>query len=72
MTDNQKTYLVLPHFNAGLLSPEELEQLAGLARKYNIPKTKITGAQRVAFLGMDPEALEALQDRVADSGNAAP
>lgn len=61
MTDNQKTYLVLPHFNAGLLSPEDLEQLAGLARKYNIPKTKITGAQRVAFLGMGPEALEALK-----------
>jgi NAD(P)H-nitrite reductase large subunit len=61
MSDNQKTYLVLPHFNAGLLSPEELEQLAGLARKYAIPKTKITGAQRVAFLGMAPEALEALK-----------
>jgi NAD(P)H-nitrite reductase large subunit len=61
MSDNQKTYLVLPHFNAGLLSPEELEQLAGLARKYDIPKTKITGAQRVAFIGMAPEALEALK-----------
>jgi NAD(P)H-nitrite reductase large subunit len=61
MSDNQKTYLVLPHFNAGLLSPEELEQLAGLARKYDIPKTKITGAQRVAFLGMAPEAVEALK-----------
>jgi len=61
MSDNHKTYLVLPHFNAGLLSPDELEQLAGLARKYRIPKTKITGAQRVAFLGMEPEALEALK-----------
>ena len=61
MSDNQKTYLVLPHFNAGLLSPEELEQLAGLARKYDIPKTKITGAQRIAFLGMAPEAVEALK-----------
>ena len=61
MTDNHKTYLVLPHLNAGLLSPEELEQLAALARKYRIPKTKITGAQRVAFLGMEPEALEAMK-----------
>ncbi|MBV5318693.1 MAG: nitrite reductase [Desulfobulbaceae bacterium] len=61
MSDNHKTYLVLPHFNAGLLSPDELEQLAALARKYRIPKTKITGAQRVAFLGMEPEALEALK-----------
>lgn len=61
MTTNQKTYLVLPHFNAGLLSPEDLEHLAGLARKYHIPKTKVTGAQRVAFLGMEPAALEALK-----------
>jgi len=61
MSDTHKTYLVVPHFNAGLLSPEQLEQLAALARKYRIPKTKITGAQRVAFLGMEPEALEALR-----------
>ncbi len=61
MTDTHKTYLVLPQFHAGLLAPEDLEQLAALARKYRIPKTKITGAQRVAFLGMEPEALEALK-----------
>ncbi len=61
MTDNQKTYLVLPQFYAGLLTPEDLEHLAALARKYQIPKTKITGAQRVAFFGMEPEALEALK-----------
>lgn len=58
---NQKTYLVLPQFHAGMLTPEDLEQLAALARKYRIPQTKITGAQRVAFLGLDPEALEALK-----------
>ena len=61
MNDNHKTYLVLPHYDAGLLSPEDLEHIAALARKYQIPKTKITGAQRVAFLGMAPEALEALK-----------
>lgn len=61
MSDQQKTYLVLPHFQAGLLSPEDLEQLAELARKYRVPRTKITSAQRVAFLGMEPEALEALK-----------
>ncbi len=61
MNDHRTTYLVLPHLNAGLLSPEELEHLAALARKYRIPKTKITSAQRVAFLGMEPEAMEALK-----------
>ena len=64
MTDNLKTYLVLPHFDAGLLSPEDLEQLAALARKYAIPKTKITGAQRVAFLGMEEEAISALREEL--------
>ena len=61
MTNTQKTYLVLPQFHAGMLTPEDLEQLAALARKYQIPRTKITGAQRVAFLGLEPEALEALK-----------
>jgi NAD(P)H-nitrite reductase large subunit len=61
MDDHRKTYLVLPQYDAGLLSPEQLEQLAALARKYRIPQTKITGAQRVAFLGMDPEDMTALR-----------
>ena len=61
MRDQQKTYLVLPHFQAGLLSPEDLEQLAELARKYRVPRTKIPSAPRVAFLGMEPEAVEALK-----------
>ena len=61
MSDQQKTYLVLPHFQAGLLSPQDLEQLAELARKYQVPRTKITSAQRVAFLGMEPEAMQALK-----------
>ena len=61
MDDTHKTYIVLPHFDAGLLSPEDLERLAALARKYSIPRTKITGAQRVAFLGMAPETIEPLR-----------
>lgn len=64
MENNHKTYLVLPHFDAGLLSPEDLEHLAALARTYRIPKTKITGAQRIAFLGMEPEAVERLREEL--------
>ncbi|MCL2340620.1 MAG: nitrite reductase [Proteobacteria bacterium] len=61
MDGNQQTYFVLPHVDAGRLSPEALEHLAMLARKYRIPNIHITGAQRVALLGMEPEALAALQ-----------
>ena len=32
MDDTHKTYLVLPHFDAGLLSPEDLERLTTIYR----------------------------------------
>lgn len=64
MNDTLKTYLVLPYFDAGLLSPKDLDHLAALARKYNIPKTKITGAQRIAFLGMEEAAIAALREEL--------
>lgn len=38
--------------------------MAALARKYNIPKTKITGAQRIAFLGMEEAAIAALREEL--------
>lgn len=47
-----------------MLTPEDLEHLAALAKKYQVPHTKITGAQRVAFLGLEPEALEALKNEL--------
>jgi len=50
-----KTYVILPQFQAGALSVEDLERLAALARKYEVPLTKITGAQRIAFLGLSEE-----------------
>lgn len=62
---NPKTYLVLPELDAGMLSPEDLERLTALVRKYQIPMTKITGAQRIAFLGLEPEQLAAVQSELA-------
>ncbi|MCL2791406.1 MAG: nitrite reductase [Desulfobulbus sp.] len=69
MPDNQKTYFVLPHVHADLLTPEDLEKLAILTRTYHVPRIKITSAQRVAFLGMEPETLAALKAelRVAET-----
>jgi NAD(P)H-nitrite reductase len=64
MNDQKKTYLALPHLHAGLLSPEELEHLAALVRTYRVPNIKITGAQRVAFLGMETEALATLKEEL--------
>jgi NAD(P)H-nitrite reductase large subunit len=60
-----KTYVILPGFHAGMLTVDDLERLAGLARKYEVPGVKITGAQRVAFLGLPPERLAELRRELA-------
>lgn len=55
------TYIVIPEIHAGLLSLDDLNRLTQLVKKYEVPMTKVTGAQRVAFLGMEPEKLGALK-----------
>ncbi len=64
MIEQEKSYLVLPQYHAGQLTPDELEQLAMLARKYHVPQIKVTGAQRIAFLGTEPRDLEALKEEL--------
>ncbi len=51
----------MPDMDAGMLSPQDLEKITALVSRYNIPRIKITGAQRVAFLGMEPKQAESLQ-----------
>jgi NAD(P)H-nitrite reductase large subunit len=58
---DKKTYSVIPGLNMGLFSPKELEQIATIINKYDVPMTKITGAQRLALLGMDEEKQEQLK-----------
>ena len=61
MDQRYKTYMTLPGLHAGMLTPEQLERLAKLVTDYGIPGIKITSAQRIALMGMEPERLSALQ-----------
>jgi len=49
---DKKTYAIVPRTPVGLLSPEVLEAISSVVRKYNIPITKITSGQRLALIGM--------------------
>lgn len=51
----------MPGFSMGMLSREDLIELNRIVDKYNVPATKITGAQRIAFLGLEPEKLAELR-----------
>ena len=56
----KKTYQIIPGPDMGLVTPEILERIARVARDYDIPLMKITSAQRLAFIGMDPADSEAV------------
>ena len=59
-TDN-KTYSVVPGLNMGLFDPQDLEKILKVINRYDVPSTKITSAQRLALLGMEPGAMAELQ-----------
>ena len=44
----------------GLFSPKDLAVILEVINKYDVPATKITGAQRLALLGMEQEDMKAM------------
>lgn len=56
---DQETYAIVPRLGtAGLMDPGTLRRLADVAEKFNIPVIKITGAQRIALVGLKAEDVE--------------
>ena len=52
---DKKTYAIVPRIPMGVLTPEILESIAKVARKYNVRIIKITSGQRIALVGLNPE-----------------
>ncbi len=50
-----RTYAVVTRMPAGIVTPDELEKIAGIGRKYQVPMLKITSGQRFAFIGVERE-----------------
>lgn len=48
----------------GLFSPKDLASILEVINKYNVPATKITGAQRLALLGMEQEDMKSLHQEL--------
>jgi NAD(P)H-nitrite reductase large subunit len=55
---DRQTYAIAPHLPAGLATPEQLEQIAAVARRFGA-RLKLTSAQRVMIVGLREENLEA-------------
>jgi NAD(P)H-nitrite reductase large subunit len=51
------TYAVLVRSPGGLVTPELLERVAAIARKYRVPTVKLTSGQRIDLIGIQKEDL---------------
>lgn len=68
---DKETYAIAPHLTAGIVTPDILRNLADVAEKYNAAAIKVTGAQRIAIVGLKEEDLDnAWQDLDMDPGAA--
>jgi len=55
---DKKTYAIVPRTPAGMVSPEILEGLTKVVRKYDVPVMKITSGQRLALVGIKKEDVD--------------
>ena len=68
---DKKTYAVVPRTPVGLITPDELEKIAAVARKFAIPVIKITSGQRFALVGIERDQVDAVWKELGmDMGKA--
>ncbi|WP_319406607.1 NAD(P)/FAD-dependent oxidoreductase [uncultured Desulfosarcina sp.] len=53
------TYAIAPHIPCGVITPQLLRTIADVAEKYDAQAIKITGATRVALVGLKEENIDA-------------
>jgi NAD(P)H-nitrite reductase large subunit len=55
-----KRYAVVTRIPAGIVTPDDLEKIAQIGRKYAVPVIKITSGQRFALIGMEKKDVAAV------------
>lgn len=57
---DKETYAIAPHIPGGIiLDPNVLHLIADVAEKYGAKALKLTSAQRIAIVGIDPDKIDA-------------
>lgn len=68
---DRETYAIVPRTPVGIVTPQVLEQIAEVVKKYEIPVVKITSGQRMALVGVKEEDVApAWKDLGMDVGRA--
>ena len=65
------TYAIAPHIPCGVVTPQLLRKLADVAEKYSAKALKITGATRIAIVGLKEQDIDAVWRDLGMSAGAA-
>jgi NAD(P)H-nitrite reductase large subunit len=55
----EDSYTIAPHIPCGFVTPDMLRKIADVSEKYNAKALKITGATRIAIVGLKEEHIDA-------------
>lgn len=55
---DKESYAIVPRTPAGIISPEHLENIVKVVRRYDIPVVKMTSGQRIVLVGIKGEDVE--------------
>lgn len=56
--NDNETYAIAPHIPCGLVTPKLLRTIADVSEKYNAKALKITGAARIAIVGLKEDDID--------------
>lgn len=57
---DKTTYAIAPHIPCGVVTADLLRKLADISDKYNVQAMKITGATRIALVGLKEEDIDSV------------
>ncbi len=68
---DKETYAIAPHLTGGLITSDQLRTIADVADKYNAQAIKVTGAQRIAIVGLKEEDIDSVWEDLGMKPGAA-
>jgi len=69
--NQEDSYAIAPHIPCGLVTPEMLRKLADVSEKYNAKTIKITGAARIAIIGLKEVDIDSVWEELGLEKGAA-
>ncbi len=69
--NDNETYAIAPHIPCGVVTPDLLRKIADVSEKYQAKAIKITGATRVAIVGLKESDIDAVWEELGLEKGAA-